>query len=128
MKKYSILIKEYDERTEEIEANSYDEACNKIEDLINEGKMVLDPYNYSRRYENVISKTIEKGTQIDAHLDTETNTLIVTVNGKTTTIPYCYTVRNLKEDFAEFCDYYLENNEIEIPQNKEIEQEMEAEM
>ena len=128
MKKYSILIKEYDERTEEIEANSYDEACDKIEQAINEGRMVLDPYNYSRSYENKISKTLEKEMQFDAHLDSKTNTLIITTNGNTTTIPYCFTVRNLKEDFAEYCETYLENNEIEISQDKEVEQEMEAEI
>ena len=118
MKKYSILIKEYDERIEEVMADSYDDACNKIESLINDNTITLDPYNYHRHYENSISKLIDKNMKIDAYYDAENHNLLVTVNGKTTTIPYCFSVRNLKEDFAELkksmCSFFVSSKDPKI--------------
>ena len=121
MKKYKILVKESDAREFEIEANSFSDACDKLERKINNGEIILDPYDYNREYENYISNEIPKNLKMTVEYNSEKETLKIENNGEIKEFPYCFDIRDMREILYDYCKDYLENQEKEYIEELEME-------
>lgn len=123
MKNYKILVKESDEREFEIEANSFYDARVKLEEKINNGEIVLDPYNYNREYENYMSKEVPKNFKMTVEYDVESKILKIVNNEEIKEFSHCFDIRDMREILDDYCKDYLENQEIEY--KEELEEDME---
>lgn len=120
MNNYKIRIKESDERVVQVVASSYDEACDKLEEMIDNGTLYLDPENYERHYENVISEKLPSNFTLKTVYNN--NVLKCIMNNDVIEFPNTHTVKDLKQIYESICDGYLENSELvseEIKSNEE---------
>ena len=120
MNNYKIRIKESDERVVQVIAPSYDEACDKLEEMIDNGTLYLDPENYERHYENAISEELTSNFTLKTVYNT--NVLKCFMNNDVIEFPNIHTVKDLKQIYESICDGYLENSELvseEIKSNEE---------
>lgn len=120
MNNYKIRIKESDERVVQVIAPSYDEACDKLEEMIDNGTLYLDPENYERHYENAISEELTSNFTLKTVYNN--NVLKCFMNNDVIEFPNIHTVKDLKQIYESICDGYLENSELvseEIKSNEE---------
>lgn len=127
MKKYKILIQEFDETLVEQNANSFDEAVNIVERKIEENKIYLEPTsNYTKTFINYYSKELDNSLAIFLKYNPNDKTIVIInseENDKQRVYDGCYTVRDLSDIFTSYCKNNLEEREIEA--EKEIEEERE---
>lgn len=127
MKKYKIIIQEFDETLVEQNADSFDEAVNKTKDKIANDKIYLEPTsNYTQTFINYYSKELDNSLAIFLKYNPNDKTIVIInneENDKQRVYDGCYTVRDLSDIFSSYCKNNLEEREIEA--EKEIEEERE---
>lgn len=127
LKKFDILIKEYDERVVKQVGEDFEDAKSIVEDKINNEEIYLDlTTNYYKEILNYNSKNIDNPLKVIIEYDPVTRKTNIKSDDFNVEYNYGNTVRDLANDFTKFCKTYLEDMEIEA--GKDLENEIEEEM
>lgn len=129
LKKFDVLIKEYDERVLKQVAENFEDAMSIVEGKINNEEIFLDPTtNYCREIVNYNSKKLDNNIQIIIEYNPDMRKTNIKSDDINIEYNYSDTVRDLANDFTKFCENYLEDREIEAEQDLENEIDEEKEM
>ena len=129
LKKFDILIKEYDERVVKQVGEDFEDAKSIVEDKINNEEIYLDlTTNYYKEILNYNSKNINNPLKVIIEYDPITRKTNIKSDDFNVEYNYGNTVRDLANDFTKFCETYLEDMEIEAGKDLENEIEEEREM
>lgn len=127
LKKFDILIKEYDERVVKQVGEDFEDAKSIVEDKINNEEIYLDlTTNYYKEILNYNSKNIDNPLKVIIEYDPVTRKTNIKSDDFNVEYNYGNTVRDLANDFTKFCETYLEDMEIEA--GKDLENEIAEEM
>lgn len=127
LKKFDILIKEYDERVVKQVGEDFEDAKSIVEDKINNEEIYLDlTTNYYKEILNYNSKNINNPLKVIIEYDPITRKTNIKSDDFNVEYNYGNTIRDLANDFTKFCETYLEDMEIEA--GKDLENEIEEEM
>lgn len=111
-KKYKIGVKESYYTIFEVDGYSYENAINKLEDDINEGKIILDnTASYQRNYVNDNSKELDLPFNIRLEYNPYDNKATI-FSGKNKGEYKCFTALDIAESLKNFCDTYIEDHEL----------------
>ena len=128
LKKFDILIKEYDERVVKQVGEDFEDAKSIVEDKINNEEIYLDlTTNYYKEILNY-SKNINNPLKVIIEYDPITRKTNIKSDDFNVEYNYGNTIRDLANDFTKFCETYLEDMEIEAGKDLENEIEEEREM
>lgn len=120
MNKYEIKVIEQYTGVYEIEGEDFKDAENRIEDKIDSGEIILDNIDtYIRNYENNRSKELNEDINMFIGFDSKTNTIKIFHDDKELIEKTCFTVRDLKEIFEDYCNEKLEDKELPLEINQE---------
>lgn len=120
-KKYKIGVKESYYTVFEVDGYSYDNAIDKLEDDINEGKIILDnTSSYQRNYVNDNSKLLDEFFDIKLIYYPEDNRTLI-YNSKNRAEYTCFTAADIIKSFEYFCNSFIEDHEITEENLKESE-------
>lgn len=126
LKKFDILIKEYDERVVKQVGEDFEDAKSIVEDKINNEEIYLDlTTNYYKEILNYNSKNINNPLKVIIEYDPITRKTNIKSDDFNVEYNYGNTIRDLANDFTKFCETYLEDMEIEA--GKDLENEIEEE-
>ena len=129
LKKFDILIKEYDERVVKQVGEDFEDAKSIVEDKINNEEIYLDlTTNYYKGILNYNSKNINNPLKVIIEYDPITRKTNIKSDDFNVEYNYGNTIRDLANDFTKFCETYLEDMEIEAGKDLENEIEEEREM
>lgn len=129
LKKFDILIKEYDERVVKQVGEDFEDAKSIVEDKINNEEIYLDlTTNYYKEILNYNSKNIDNPLKVIIEYDPITRKTNIKSDDFNVEYNYGNTIRDLANDFTKFCETYLEDMEIEAGKDLENEIEEEREM
>ncbi len=129
LKKFDILIKEYDERVVKQVGEDFEDAKSIVEDKINNEEIYLDlTTNYYKEILNYNSKNINNPLKVIIEYDPITRKTNIKSDDFNVEYNYGNTIRDLANDFTKFCETYLEDMEIEAGKDLENEIEEEREM
>lgn len=129
LKKFDILIKEYDERVVKQVGEDFEDAKSIVEDKINNEEIYLDlTTNYYKEILNYNSKNINNPLKVIIEYDPITRKTNIRSDDFNVEYNYGNTIRDLANDFTKFCETYLEDMEIEAGKDLENEIEEEREM
>lgn len=129
LKKFDILIKEYDERVVKQVGEDFEDAKSIVEDKINNEEIYLDlTTNYYKEILNYNSKNIDNPLKVIIEYDPITRKTNIKSDDFNVEYNYGNTIRDLANDFTKFCKTYLEDMEIEALKDLENEIEEEREM
>lgn len=129
LKKFDILIKEYDERVVKQVGKDFEDAKSIVEDKINNEEIYLDlTTNYYKEILNYNSKNINNPLKVIIEYDPITRKTNIKSDDFNVEYNYGNTIRDLANDFTKFCETYLEDMEIEAGKDLENEIEEEREM
>lgn len=120
-KKYKIGVKESYYTVFEVDGYSYENAINKLEDDINEGKIILDnTSSYQRDYVNDNSKLLDECFDIKLTYFPDDNRVLI-YNSKNRAEYTCFTAADIIKSFEYFCNSFIEDHEITEENLKESE-------
>ena len=129
LKKFDILIKEYDERVVKQVGEDFEDAKSIVEDKINNEEIYLDlTTNYYKEVLNYNRKNINNPLKVIIEYDPITRKTNIKSDDFNVEYNYGNTIRDLANDFTKFCETYLEDMEIEAGKDLENEIEEEREM
>ena len=129
LKKFDILIKEYDERVVKQVGEDFEDAKSIVEDKINNEEIYLDlTTNYYKEILNYNSKNINNTLKVIIEYDPITRKTNIKSYDFNVEYNYGNTIRDLANNFTKFCETYLEDMEIEAGKDLENEIEEEREM
>jgi len=121
MKKYDIEIEEILQRVVTVEADSYEDAENIIDEKITNCEIVLDESDYKdRTIRNFVSRELDKPLEILMVFNPSEKELVIESDAGENKY-FCRNVSDLNYSFKFYINDYLEENEIE----KDTEIEME---
>lgn len=120
MKKYNIEIEEVLRKVIPIEANSIDEALDKVKEQYDEEEIVLDSSDYCETsFGNLYSKKLDKPMDIYLRFNPSENTLTIIKDDDKEEKYICDTVEDIKSCLRTYLADYVENLEIEA--DREVE-------
>lgn len=119
MRLYNVEIKEDTSRVIEINANSYEEAVNKAEEMYDKGEVVLfyDDCN-GVSYEPYPSQKIKNNFSLNIEFDKKEKMLYITHEDGSGTKYNCETRDNLISAFKTYIDIYEELEPVEYEEVK----------
>lgn len=121
MKKYDIEIEEILQRVVTVDADSYEDAENIIDEKITNCEIVLDESDYKdRTIRNFVSRELDKPLEILMVFNPSEKELVIESDAGENKY-FCRNVSDLNYSFKFYINDYLEEKEIE----KETEIEME---
>lgn len=113
MAKYELVALEEYSSVYEVEANSYEEARERLETEVNLGELVLgeNPYSYTRKWKNNYSKILKSPLKMEINYNPKNDKLTISHNNNTAEYS-CVDVSDLIYDISLYCRNFLEDREI----------------
>ncbi len=126
MKKYDIGIEEVLRRVVSVEANSIDEAIEKVSYQYDNEEIVLDSSNFCEKsIGNIYSKKLDKPININMKYDANAGILTIIQDENKEGKYVCDTVEDINSCLRTYISDYMENPE--IPSDKEIDEVLKEE-
>lgn len=120
MKKYNIEVEEVLRRVIPIEANSIDEALDKVKEQYDEEEIVLDSNDYCQTsFDNLYSKKLEEPMDIYLRFNPSDNILTIIKDDDKEEKYICDTVKEVDSCLRNYLANYVEDPEIEATKERE---------